>query len=104
VVAHALSLREEGRRLRAGLTANGYQTSVDLVARAEVAGARLVIRFERDGENQVPLERYKPGEVLLELERKCAALLTHWRAYRSATRERFANPGAYFKGAPASRR
>jgi hypothetical protein len=105
VVTHELAIHEDGGRLRADLTANGYQTGVELFATAEIVGSRLVIRFERDGEGQVFKGRHKPGDVLLELERKTPRqLLTHWRAYTPATRERFANPGVYFRRDAATRR
>jgi predicted metalloendopeptidase len=93
-----ISVTREGGQYKAEITANGYQTQVQIQALATAAGAKLQLRFERDGEEQMFKGRYKPGAMLLELERGGGQrLLTHWGAYAPATRERFRNPGVYFK-------
>ena len=98
IVTHEISVTREGGQYKAEITANGYQTQVQIQALATAAGAKLQLRFERDGEEQMFKGRYKPGALLLELERGGGQrLLTHWGAYAPATRERFRNPGVYFK-------
>jgi hypothetical protein len=97
VVTHEIALTRAGGGYRAEITANGYQTQVQIHALGAVAGNKLQIRFEKDGEEQMFKGRYQPGALLLELERSGARLLTHWGAYTPATTERFRNPGAYFK-------
>lgn len=97
VVTHEVSVTAAAGALAARIEANGYQSQVEIVATAAPAGNRLVIRYLRDGPGQMFKDRYKPGDVLLEFERRgTRTLLTHWRAYAPATRERFRNPGAYF--------
>ncbi len=97
VVTHVVSVTEAAGALAATIEANGYQSQVDIIATAAPVGARLVIRFLRDGPAQMFKDRYRPGDVLLEFERRgTRPLLTHWRAYAPATGERFRNPGAYF--------
>jgi len=91
-------VKRAGNGWRAEITANGYQTQVQLHAAGTAVGNRLLLRFERDGEEQMFKGRYQPGALLLELERPVrGGLLTHWHAYTPATTERFANPGTYFK-------
>ncbi|HEY7610764.1 MAG TPA: DUF5991 domain-containing protein [Alphaproteobacteria bacterium] len=98
VVGHQIVVTREGGRYKAEITASGYQTSVQVFAIGEAAGAKLALRFARDGEDQTFKNQYQPGALLLELERASGGrLLTHWRALTPATRERFANPGVYFK-------
>ena len=98
IVTHGIAVTREGDGYRAEITANGYQTHVQLHAAGAVVGNRLLLRFARDGEEQMFKGRYQPGAVLLELERPArGGLLTHWRAYTPVTTERFRNPGVYFK-------
>lgn len=98
IVTHEIAVTRAGDGYRAEITANGYQTQVQIHAAATVVGNRLLLRFARDGEEQMFKGRYQPGALLLELERPVrGGLLTHWRAYTPATTERFRNPGAYFK-------
>lgn len=98
VVTHRIAVTREDGQYRAEITANGYQTQVQIYALGTAAGNKLQLRFDRDGENQIFKGQYKPGALLLELERAGARrLFTHWGAYTPATTERFRNPGAYFK-------
>ena len=98
VVTHEIAVTRAGDAWRAEITANGYQTQVQLHATGQVVGNRLLLRFARDGEDQMFKGRYQPGALLLELERPVrGGLLTHWHAYTPATMERFTNPGTYFK-------
>ena len=97
VVSHEIVVRLRGSQYQAQITANGYQTQVQLFALGTVSGNKLQLRFEKDGEEQMFKGRYQPGALLLELERSGARLLTHWGAYTPATTERFRNPGVYFK-------
>jgi len=98
LVTHEISVTREGGAYRAEITANGYQTQVQIHALGSVVGNRLLLRFERDGEEQMFKGRYQPDALLLELERPVrGGLLTHWRAYTPVTSERFPNPGTYFK-------
>lgn len=98
IVTHEIAVTREGAQYKAEITANGYQTQVQIHALGTAAGNKLQLRFERDGEGQMFKGRYKPGALLLELERGSGQrILTHWGAYTPATRERFRNPGVYFK-------
>jgi hypothetical protein len=98
VVTHAIAVTRAGDGWRAEITANGYQTQVQIHATGTVVGNRLLLRFERDGDDQMFKGRYEAGALLLELERPVrGGLLTHWHAYSPATMERFRNPGTYFK-------
>lgn len=98
VVSHEIAVRREGGAYRAEITANGYQTSRQIHAAVEIAGNRMRLSFERDGEDQMFKGQYQPGAVLLEIERQSPQrLLTYWRAYTPATTERYQNPGVYFK-------
>ena len=98
VVTHEIAVTREAGQYRAEITANGHQTQVQIHALGIAVGNRLQLRFERDGEEQMFKGRYRPGALLLELERAGGRrLLTHWGAYTPATTERFRNPGVYFK-------
>jgi len=98
VVTHAIAVTRAGGQYRAEITANGYQTQVQIHALGTAVGNKLQLRFERDGEEQMFKGRYRPGALLLELERAGGRRLrTHWGAYTPATAERFRNPGVYFK-------
>ena len=98
VVTHEIAVTRAGEGWRAEITANGYQTQVQIHALGTVVGNRLLLRFERDGEDQMFKGRYQAGVLLLELERPVrGGLLTHWHAYTPATMERFRNPGPYFR-------
>lgn len=98
IVTHEISVTREGAQYTAEITANGYQTQVQIFALGAASGNKLQLRFERDGGEQMFKGRYKPGALLLELERSGGKrVLTHWGAYTPATRERFRNPGVYFK-------
>jgi hypothetical protein len=98
IVTHEISVTRTGAGYRAEITANGYQTQVQIFAVGAVSGNKLQLRFEKDGEEQMFKGRYQPGALLLELERGGGKrIFTHWGAYTPATRERFRNPGVYFK-------
>jgi hypothetical protein len=98
IVTHEIAVTREGGGYKAEITANGYQTQVQIFALATVSGNKLQLRFEKDGDEQMFKGRYQPGALLLELERGGGKrILTHWGAYTPATRERFRNPGVYFK-------
>src|SRR5262249_30134424 len=92
VVTHEIALTRDGDRYNAETPASGYQTSRHIFATGEAIGAKLALRFERDGEDQMFKNQFKPGTLLLELERGRGRLLTHWGAYTPATRERYRNP------------
>lgn len=98
VVTHEIDVTRAGDGWDVEIKANGYQTQRHVLGRGTAVGNRLVIRFVKDGEEQMFKDRHKPGELLLELERPVrGGLLTHWHAYSPATMERFRNPGTYFK-------
>lgn len=98
VVTHEIAVTRDGAQYRAEIGASGYQTQVQIHALGTALGNRLQLRFERDGEEQMFKGRYRPGAMLLELERIGGRRLrTHWGAYTPATTERFRNPGIYFK-------
>jgi hypothetical protein len=98
IVTHEIAVTRDGTQYKAEITANGYQTQTHVLAQGTATGNKLQLRFERDGAEQMFKGRYKPGALLLELERNGATrILTHWGAYTPATRERFRNPGVYFK-------
>lgn len=98
IVTHEIAVTRDGMQYKAEITANGYQTQTHMFAQGTASGAKLQLRFERDGDDQMFKGRYKPGALLLELERGSGTrVLTHWGAYTPATRERFRNPGVYFK-------
>lgn len=98
VVTHEIAVKREGGRYRAEITANGFQTARHLFAIGEVAGARLKLSLEREGEEHMFKGRLQPGALLLEFERRTGrGVYTHWHAYAPATRERYANPGNYFR-------
>ena len=98
VVTHEIAVTRDGGQYRAEITANGYQTQVQIFALGTVLGNKLQLRFDKDGEQQMFKGRYQPGALLLEFERAGARrIVTHWGAYTPATTERFRNPGAYFR-------
>ena len=84
-VEHTLVIYRRGGELLADLDAAGFQTSVSLRCEARVAGDRLTLYFRSYREENIS-EPYRPGQMLLALERSAwrgrTRLLTHWGAYR----------------------
>ncbi len=80
-ISHELTVMETDDGLIAHLESNGYQTSKDLNCKAIAKGNKLEIYFDSYGENNI-FESYKPGDLLLTLERRTAKgkieLLTFW--------------------------
>ena len=98
VITHEIAVTRAGGQYKAEITANGYQTQTRIFALGAATGNKLQLRFEKDGAEQMFEGRYRPGALLLELERGGGRrLLTHWGAYTPAASARFRNPGVYFK-------
>lgn len=80
-IVHRMQVMETDDGLIARVESNGYQTSRDLNCKAKAEGAKLLIYFDSYGENNVS-ESYKPGDLLLTLERRTTKgktdLLTYW--------------------------
>lgn len=80
-ISHELNVMEADDGLIATLQSNGYQTSKDLNCKAKAEGSKLMIYFDSYGEDNV-FESYKPGDLLLTLEKKMTKgkteLLTFW--------------------------
>lgn len=86
-ISHELNIFDGGDGLAATLQSNGYQTSSDLICSVKTAGPKLMIYFESYGENNM-FEPYKPGDLLLTLERRAEkgkpVILTYWGKFTPA--------------------
>lgn len=98
-VGHDLQIKSDGT---ANLTANGYQTSKDIICQTKPVGTKLqviFVKYNPDGFNT--FEKYKGGEVLLTLEwkiiKKKKVLWTTFGEYAPAVFEAKKGGGIYFK-------
>jgi hypothetical protein len=98
-VGHGLKIKSDGT---ANLTANGYQTSKDIICKTKLVGAKLQIIFDKhnpDGFNT--FETYKSGELLLTLEwktvKKKNILWTTFGKYEPVVGDAKKGGGIYFK-------
>lgn len=99
-IGHELKITQKNGKLTAHLTASGYQTSEDIYATAKTEGSKLMIYFERAGENQIR-GNYNAGDLLLTLERKTVKgkprLLTYWNAYSPGYESNQVSGKVYFR-------
>lgn len=90
-ISHELDVMKADDGLIATLQSNGYQTSTDLNCKAKVEGSKVMIYFDSYGEDNV-FESYKPGELLLTLEKRTAKgkteLLTFWGNFQPVLPEK----------------
>lgn len=101
VISHEIYVYEEGDRLFARITAQGYQTSRAMRCDARVEGNRLRLYLNRYEEDNM-FEPYRVGELLLTLERRQRGgrtiILTYWHAMQPVSAERRAPNGrVYFR-------
>lgn len=96
VVSHEIEVFETDDGLIAMIKSQGFQTSRDLVCKARIEGAKMLLFFESYGEDNV-LATYKDGELLLTLERKKDELLTHWGAFQPVTGNYAKSGKVYFQ-------
>ena len=100
LISHRLEVVETDDGLVGMLQSNGYQTSKDLVGKAKIEGARLLLYFDSYGENNV-FEPYAPGDLLLTLERKSVKgkteLLTFWNKFQPAVPQNEKTGKVYFR-------
>ena len=99
-ISHELSVFADDDGLAARLQSNGYQTSTDLICTAKVEGAKLLIYFQSYGEDNM-FEPYKPGDLLLRLERKAERgkriIVTHWEKFTPAIPKNAKSGKVYFE-------
>ena len=105
-IEHELEVFDGGDGIVARLRSNGYQTSTDLICSVKADGPRLTISFQSYGEDNM-FEPYKPGDLLLTLERKTekgkGMILTHWGKFTPAIPRNSKSGKVYFeKSAPAN--
>jgi hypothetical protein len=99
VILYSVKVYQKDGSLLADIDADGHQTMTRLSCKTKVAGNRLTLYFSNYREENL-FEIYKPGEVLLSLERRGGKLLTYWGAIRPQLTG-FKNGRVYFyrKGA-----
>lgn len=102
IITHVLTVIDGGDELTATLQSNGYQTSSDLVCTAKVEGARLLVRFQNYGEDNM-FEPYQPGDLLLTLEKKKGAIITHWGKFTPSVPKNEKSGKVYFELAKKSK-
>ncbi len=97
-VGHDLNVKPDGI---ATLTANGYQTSNHVIAKAKVVGTKLQLLFEKYGEDHNGSRDLKGGELLLTIEykkvKKKKLLWTTFSKYSPAVFEAKKGGGVYFQ-------
>lgn len=103
LITHELRVFDDGERgLAANINSQGYQTSADLVCTAKIVGTKLMIYFQSYGEDNM-FEPYKPGDLLLTLERTTSkgktVVLTHWGKYTAAIPRNQKSGKVYFEKA-----
>jgi hypothetical protein len=98
-IEHRLEIFDGDNELAATLQSNGYQTSADLICTAKVDAAKLMIYFQSYGEDNM-FEKYKPGDLLLTLERKTekgkTVILTYWGKFTPAISTNAKSGKVYF--------
>jgi len=99
-VGHSIDVVESDDGLVATVQSNGYQTSRDLICKAKVEGAKLLIYFDSYGENNV-FEPYEKGDLLLTLERKTVKnkteILTFWGKFQPVVPQNEKTGKVYFQ-------
>ncbi|MEK7723920.1 MAG: DUF5991 domain-containing protein [Acidobacteriota bacterium] len=98
-VGHDLNIKADGT---ATLTANGYQTSKDIIAKTKMVGTKLQLIFDKyNAEGFNTFESYKGGELLFTLEWKTVkgkkVLWTTFGKYEPAAIGFKKTGGVYFK-------
>lgn len=105
-ISHELKIFESDGALKVMLQSNGYQTSIDIVGSAKLSGEKLMIHFESYGESNM-FEPYKPGDLLLTLERKTekgrSIVLTHWGRFTPIIPRNSRSGKVYFQRAATVR-
>ena len=96
MITHEIDVFEGGDGLAASISSQGYQTSAELNCSAKIVGNKLQIFFESYGENNM-FEPYNQGDLLLTLERKGKALLTHWGKFAASIERNQKSGKAYFE-------
>lgn len=103
-IFHELEIFDGDGEIAATLQSNGYQTSSNLVGTAKIEGAKLMLYFQSYGEDNM-FEPYKPGDLLLTLERKTISgkvtILTYWGKFTPAIAKNQKSGKVYFEKAPA---
>jgi hypothetical protein len=79
VIDYSIKVYRKDGVLVADIDADGHQTLTRISCDTRVEGHRLTLSFKNYREENL-FELYKPGEVLLSLERKNRKLLTYWGA------------------------
>jgi hypothetical protein len=99
-ISHELNVFDDGDGLAATLASNGYQTSANLICSTKIVGSKLMIYFQSYGEDNM-FEPYKPGDLLLTLERKAGkgkpVILTYWGKFTPSVPKNEKTGKVYFE-------
>jgi hypothetical protein len=102
-ISHELSIFDADDELAGRLQSNGYQTAADLICSTKVEGSKLLVYFQSYGEDNM-FEPYKPGDLLLTLERKNekgkVVILTYWGKFTPAIPKNSKTGKVYFEMTP----
>ena len=98
-VGHDLNIKADGT---ATLTANGYQTSRDIIAKTKMVGTKLQVIFDKyNAEGFNAFESYKGGALLFTFEWKTVkgkkVLWTTFGKYEPVVNSAKKSGGVYFK-------
>ena len=103
-IEHELKIFDGDNEIAASIESNGFQTSANLVCTAKVVGAKIMFYFQSYGEDNM-FEKYKPGDLLLTLERKTVkgkpVILTYWGKFTPAIEKNEITGKVYFEKTPA---
>jgi hypothetical protein len=81
VIQYSLKIYTANKMLLADIDADGFQTQLRITCSSKIEGNRIHIYFKNYRQENL-FEIYKPGELLLSMERKRGKILTYWQALK----------------------
>src|ERR1051325_1968892 len=99
MIEYSIKVYRKGGVLLADVDADGHQTETRLSGDAKVEGNRLTLYFRAYRPENL-FDLYKPGDLLLSLERRHGKLLTYWGAMHPQLTS-YKNGRIYFQKRPS---
>ncbi|NNE66597.1 MAG: hypothetical protein HKN33_08515, partial [Pyrinomonadaceae bacterium] len=80
-IAHTLKITEKGGKLKAHLSSQGFQTSIDIFADVNSRNGALEFIFRTVGPSHF-LGTFRSGDLLFELVTQDGKMVTNWRKFK----------------------